>query len=527
MRRSLAGGARRRTRTRAASPAAAGATPTSVTTLPREETLIAPTQHPPAREERHKGALSPYVRAIEAHRLVVVAITLTVCAVAVGWHAQRTPTYEATAKILLTPLPSDDPTFTGVPLVHESNDPTRTVQTAAALLESPQAAQDAARLLGRGYTRDSVTAAVEVRPQGQSNIIAITAGASEPQLAVTLADTYAQAALARRNAAIDRQIAPIVRRLRASGAEADQARARALDGLGGDPTLSISQPAVAPAGALGQPAWVIALLGLVAGFTLAATAALVMDRFGRRVSDEQELADVFPLPVLARVPKVRDRLFAGGDLTAVPSAVREAYRMLQIQVEQLESRPRVVMVTSGSGGEGKTSTAIGLALELVATGHRVLLMDLDVRKPDLTRIAGLSRSRDVTALGGEQASVADLVVAALPEQLLVLPGGNGDRPAGGLDVIARSLPAMFAEARAIADYVVVDTAPLGWVSDALRLAPHIDAVLLAVRPGTTERARYERLRDLLTRAGIVPAGVVMVGTPPGDERGYPHGTVAG
>src|SRR5204863_2742263 len=124
----------------------------------------------------------------------------------------------------------------------------------------------------------------------------------------------------------------------------------------------------------------------VAGLTLAGTVALLMDHFGPKVSDEDELAAVFPLPVLARVPKVRDRLFADGDLTAVPSVVREAYRTLQIQVEQLGPRPHVVMVTSGSGGEGKTSTAINLALELIATGHRVLLMDLDVRKPDLTRI---------------------------------------------------------------------------------------------------------------------------------------------
>ena len=122
------------------------------------------------RHERHQGALSPYVRAIRAHRLVVVVITAVVCVVAYAWYAHRAPTFEASTKILLTPLSIDEPTFSGVQVIHESNDPTRTVQTAAALLESPQAAQDAARRLGRGYTRESVQAAVKVRPQGETNI---------------------------------------------------------------------------------------------------------------------------------------------------------------------------------------------------------------------------------------------------------------------------------------------------------------------------------------------------------------------
>jgi Mrp family chromosome partitioning ATPase/capsular polysaccharide biosynthesis protein len=449
-------------------------------------------------------------------------ITVVVCVVAYAWYSHGAQTFEASAKILLTPLSIDDPTFTGAQVIHESNDPTRTVQTAAALLESPQAAQDAARRLGRGYTRERVQAAVKVRPQGESNIIAITAAAPGPQLAVTVADTYAQSALARRNAALIRQIAPIARRLRASGLATDNARAAALDSVVSDPTMSISQPAVAPEGPVGEPTWVIVLLGLVAGITLASAVALLMEHFGRWVSDEEELTAAFPLPILARVPKVRDRMFADGDLTAVPSIVREAYRTLQIQVEQFGPRPRVVMVTSGSGAEGKTSAALNLALELIAAGHRVLLMDLDVRKPDLTRIVGLSQSRDVMALVGAHATVAEIVVATWLPQLLVLPGGNGDGH-GGLGALTPRLHAIFAEARALADYLVVDTPPLGSVGDALRLVPHVDEVLVAVRPGTTERARFEVLRDLLTRAGVVPAGIVIVGTLAGDEHKHPPG----
>jgi Mrp family chromosome partitioning ATPase/capsular polysaccharide biosynthesis protein len=495
----------------------------TLTTLPAEEKLIAPTELPPVRDERQQGALRPYLRAIRAHRILVAAVTILSCLAAVAWQAQRAPSYEASAKILLTPLAASETTFAGVQLIRDSNDPTRTAQTAAALIESPQVAQETARRMGPPYTRERVERDVKVRPEGQSNIIAVTARAPEPQLALKLADTYADAALDRRSAAVAKQIAPIVRRLRTSRLAADVARAGALEAVVGDPTLSVSQDAVAPRAAVGAPLWIVALLALVAGFTIAATAALLMENLDRRVRDEHELTAAFaaPVPILARVPKVGDRLFAGGDLTAIPPAVREAFRTVQVQIEQLGPGSRALMVTSASAGDGKTTAAINLALELMVSGHRVLLVDFDVRQPDLTRILGLTEARDVMALAGAHARVADLVVAAprLPP-LLVVPGGTGEAHGAALGAFAQRLAAILAEARELADYVIIDTAPLGRVSDALWLVPHVDEVVVVARLGTTERLQFKLLCDLLTRAGVVPAGIVMVATGAGDDA-YP------
>jgi Mrp family chromosome partitioning ATPase/capsular polysaccharide biosynthesis protein len=477
------------------------------------------------RDERHQGALAPYLRAIRAHRIVVVLVTLVACAAAVAWHTQREPTYEAGAKILLTPLASGETTFAGVQVIRDSNDPTRTAQTAAALIESPQAAQTAAQRVAGGYSAARVEQAIKVRPEGQSNIIVVSAQAPDPLLAARLADAYATAALERRNAVVTEQIAPIVKRLRVSRFADDRARAGTLQSIAGDPTLSVSQAAVAPEDPIGAATWIVGLLAIVAGFTIAATAALLMEHLDRRVREEDDFRAAYPIPVLARVPKVRDRIFAGGDLDAVPPVVREAYRTLQVQIEQLGPASRVVMITSGSGSDGKTSVAINLARELVDTGHRVLLMDLDVRKPDLTRIVGLARSADVMTLANAQTAVKDIVVPAprLP-QLLVMPGGRRERHDAVLGDLAQRLPEIVAEARTLADYVVIDTAPLGWVSDALRLVPYIDQVVVVARPGTTERRHFEQLRDLLSRAGTVPAGMVIVAATGRDDDSYPYAT---
>src|SRR5215213_1962207 len=102
-------------------------------------------------------ALGPYLRAIRAHKPLMVLTTLAFVAAALAWLAfARTPTYEATANLLVTPLPQDDQTFRGLQLLRDSGDPTRTVQTAASLVTAPEAARRTATQLGNGWTTQRV-----------------------------------------------------------------------------------------------------------------------------------------------------------------------------------------------------------------------------------------------------------------------------------------------------------------------------------------------------------------------------------
>ena len=106
------------------------------------------------------AALRSYARAIRARGGVVVAVTLAAIVVAAALLAMRTPTFTSTAQLLVTPLPQDDSAFLGTSLVRDSTDPTRTMQTAAALVASPAAAQRAARQLGidqRRWSRASTS----------------------------------------------------------------------------------------------------------------------------------------------------------------------------------------------------------------------------------------------------------------------------------------------------------------------------------------------------------------------------------
>jgi Mrp family chromosome partitioning ATPase/capsular polysaccharide biosynthesis protein len=482
-----------------------------------------------------EGALRPYLRAINAHRVLVALCTLAALVGCVAWLSQRTPQYEATAEILVIPLPqgSDDP-YQGLQFLRDSGDPTRTIQTAATLIESAAAAQRTARLMGGGWTRDSVGSNVRVQPQGESSVLAITGKATSGEEAAKLANTYAGAALAVRSEelrrAVESQLDRLGRqqeRLVASGREeaaADLAREiSALEGVrdGNDPTLSSAEDAVAPTTSLGTPGWLLVLLALAAGFAIGSALALLRELTDRRIRDEEELVTLFPAPVLARAPIMRGRRRRGPLSPAdMPPGVREAFRTLRVQLERQPGTHRTVMLTSATSGDGKTTSAINLALSLVGGGHRVVLIDFDLRKPDLAAMLGIDARRSlVSTLTGTPLHELLTPAPQLPP-LQVVPAASTEGDVALLESLRRRMPAILEEARMLADYVVLDTAPLGEVADALTIADQVDDIMIVARPGHSNRANMESVRDLLNGAGLTPTGFLLVGERSGHSTAY-------
>src|SRR5687767_14054228 len=136
---------------------------------------------------QNEGGWAPYVRAISAHRLLVLLTTLAALAGCLAWLSQRTEQYETTSEILVTPLSEGDITFQGLPFLRDYGDATRTIQTAATLVDSPAAAALTARRLGDGWTPGAVSDGVEVGPQGESSVLAVTATADGAQKSADLA----------------------------------------------------------------------------------------------------------------------------------------------------------------------------------------------------------------------------------------------------------------------------------------------------------------------------------------------------
>jgi len=486
--------------------------------------------------QRSYGPLETYLWALRHHRLLVLAAVLAAIGGHLAWRAVSTPRYEATAQLLVNAISADDDRFLGLPVIRETpREPTRAIETAAALLHSPQAAERAARSLRSTSTVEHILDVVSLEPQGQSSVIAVTATASTPDRAQRLADAFARAALLERSDELQRaattQIPEVAAQLEAlgktssAGASELRERLNALRGLRdeGDPTLSLSQPARAPQDASGPSSTFTLLLVLLGGFVIGSIAALARTVFTRSVRDEDDAVSLYPLPVLARVPLLSRRQLRAtrGPEWVPPPGTREAFRTILAQLGH-RGGGGVVMVTSASSGDGKTTTAINLAAAAAESGAAVILLDFDLRKPEVGASLGLPNGTSSSRFAGPQFDLDDALVPALGlGGLSVLNTTLDDDRSWILEVAKRRLPELIEAARGKASWVIIDTAPLGLVSDALGILDEVDHVIITARPGATDRKNLETLRELLTRTrDRPPTGMLVITKPSARSPGY-------
>lgn len=478
---------------------------------------------PSPTQAHEQGAHVPYLRAVRAHLLLVVAVAVVAVAIAAVLEERRTPTYATTAQVLVTPVTSGG-VYVGLPVVTESSsDPARTLQTATSVLESPAAALATSKKLRGHWTQKSVGEAISVQPRGESSIVSITGTANSAAEAAALTNDYADTALSLHAAQLSKEVASEVSQLQARqkelgpGETADASQiAEKLTALsavegGRDPNFSLLQAAEVPTSASGSSKKLIVILALLAGLVIGTGAATAIEYLNRRVRDEDEMLSLYPLPVLSRVPPLPRGARDGTSFELIPPRVREAFRTLQIQLSPNSPESgRTVMFTSPSPRDGKTTSAINFALMLAAANFRVILFDFDLRKPDIGERLGVS------------ADYMDLfrLNTALSELLVGVPAAPGLRvisaPVQGdvtplLEAISRRLPELLHEARGLADYVIVDTPPIGQVSDALRAAMVVEDIVLVVRPGNTDRDELKRTRELLDRMDHTPTGLLVIG----------------
>jgi tyrosine-protein kinase len=474
-----------------------------------------------------QGAVAPYLRAVAAHPLLVAIVVLLALLGAAGWVAHRRPHYKASADILFNPLPSNNEGANGLPLLRESGEAGRLSQTAVALLNTHQAAAAAAARLGRGWSASRVARAVNVQPQGESDIISITAEADSASGAKRLANTYALATLAVREAQLRHEARRLLPAVSTRPAAPNELLAQERQSLllalsnGQDPNFSLSQTASRPASPTDTSAVVVMVLALVAGFAIASVAAVLTELVSDRVRTSEELLDMSGLPALAYVPPLprgyRPSSSAADRNSGAPAAVHEAFRMIRVQLDAPGEGMhggvdggRTILLTSASSGDGKTTSVVALGAALAEAGHRVVLVDLDLRKPDLCRATGLANRLGVTSLlmnGKELQSV--LMPTELPG-VTVLAAGPG-ASAQLLQPVVSQLSRLLEQICQTADYVIIDTPPLGEVADAYQLLPFADEIVLVARPDNTRRSSLRFMRDLLARANRTPRGVIIVG----------------
>ena len=189
--------------------------------------------------------------------------------------------------------------------------------------------------------------------------------------------------------------------------------------------------------------------------------------------------------------------------------VAEAYKALRTNVQFCGVDNKVIMLTSSMPGEGKTSTSFNLAVSLAEIGKKVVLIDADMRKSNLVkrymveiRVKGLSQF-----LSGQDKIEDVLYETNIPNLHLMFAGAVPPNPAELLNgaIFAKLVEAM----RKLYDYVIIDTPPLGSVTDAAVVSRVCDGVIFVCAAGEVKRKIAQDIVRQVTSAGCRLLGVVL------------------
>ena len=481
-----------------------------------------------------------YLRAIRRRWRLVALVTLVVTAVSVTVSLLGEKQYDATADLLfgrqaqVDSLLGEDSSF--------NNDPERTLNTDVELIKLDSVAEGVKRRLNTDLSVQDLLERVTTETSSSSDIVDLTARDTDPQRAADIANAFAdEYVLFRRRTSRQTLVdaarlaqsrydaLPEVDQLSDQGQQL-QARRRELEIAAALQTggVDVVRRAAAPdAPSRPRPKLAVAL-GLFLGGLLGAALALGLEFADRRLKDEQMIEEIFDLPILAAIPPPPRR---GGD----DHLQREAYGMLAANVRLGRGgEPQVVLTTSPSPEEGKTSVTLGLARALARLGQRVIVIEADLRRPSMGTRAPLSGSRGLSGmltspdaiLASElvwldATTMREVTVENLDDGLTfaVLPAGPV--PAHAPRLLASPAMAQVAEtARALADVVLIDTPPIGTVNDAVTLARLVDKVIVVARMNRTTKDAARRALRVLRNLDIELTGVAVTDAPLDGQYAY-------
>jgi polysaccharide biosynthesis transport protein len=273
------------------------------------------------------------------------------------------------------------------------------------------------------------------------------------------------------------------------------------------------------------------LVGLVGGIGL----ALLREYLDNTIKNPDDVERLARLPSLAvvpafamangngrnRMPKMLRGSAANGSDNRVElishmqpqSPMSEAFRALRtsLLLSQADHPPQVILMTSSLPREGKTTSAVNLAVTLAQLGDKTLLVDGDLRKPGVSRALSMADGKHA-GLSSYLAGVSTLDLVTVPHpsitNLSAIP--TGPIPPNPADLLSSyRLAEMVVELRKKYKFIVIDSPPVMAATDAVILSVLVDGVLLVVRSGQTPKEAFVRTRDLLTSVKCRMLGVVI------------------
>lgn len=445
--------------------------------------------------------LQKFLKILRARWMTVTAAIVVALLVAIAVTVTTTPLYKSSTRLFVS-------TYAGSSLsdIYQGNLLSQErVSSYTALLMGTTLAQRTVDALHLDISAQELRKEVSARSKPGTVLIDVEVRDPSPVRARDIANTLSD------------QFVGMVRELETPG-----------DGSEPDARVVVEQRAsVSSAPVVPNPVRNLAL-GLVVGVLLGVALAVQRDLIDNTVKEREDLETITGVGVVGGIPLDKSRRTAPAiSFGKENSRIAESFRKLRTNLSFLavDNPPRVIVVTSSVPNEGKSTTAINIALALAEVENNVLLVDGDMRRSIAHKYLNLEGSVGLSTVLSGAVSLSEALQETQFSGLTVLAAGA--TPPNPSELLAsQAAKKLLAELRGQFDYVIVDSSPLLAVTDAALLAANSDGALLLARYGQTKHDQVTHAAEALQNVGATLLGTVFTMTPPrssspyGDDYGY-------
>ena len=289
-----------------------------------------------------------------------------------------------------------------------------------------------------------------------------------------------------------------------------------------DARVVVEQRASVPSNAVVPKTTRNIAVGFVLGLVVGVGVAILRDQLDNTVKNKETVEGITHVGLVGSIPLSKERRTQPAIAFETDnSPIAEAFRKLRTNLQFLavDNPPRAIVLTSSVPSEGKSTTAINIALALAEGEQSVVLVDGDMRRPTLAKSLGLVEAVGFsTVLSGSATLDEALQKTRFPGLCVLTSGAIPPNPSELLG--SQSARKLVGELRSRFDYVIIDSTPLLAVTDAAILAADADAVLLMARYGQTRREQLAHAVESLNSVGAPLRGAVMTMVPTSGRSTY-------
>ena len=253
------------------------------------------------------------------------------------------------------------------------------------------------------------------------------------------------------------------------------------------------------------------MMALALGLIIPLLIIILKEYLKTKVMDKRDIEKLSPFPYIGSLPHATHDDATITVLKRPKSAIAEAYRMVRTRIKFVSRQmdASCVIVTSTESGDGKTHFCLNYASMCAMTGEPTILVDMDLRKPSVSKRLSLENETGITNCMLGQVSLDDAIIKKSPEINFDLLLAGTIPPNPGEMIRSPKMLELINELKIRYHYVIIDTSPVGIVSDAYPLAPISDCVIYITRSRKTNKKFFKSVINQLKTDRMQHVGVVL------------------